>query len=598
MGLRSASSARLKNLSSSLERFGYARASLIVVIVLMLSLVVVRFYHASVTGFILPDEAWYYNVFIAQNTQYTYYREVFVTVYKFFFQGVRDISSLLLRGAVYSAIWVVGCVVMTYKIILRMQVPDKTAALLLLSLPLFPVFTVMAVMITTETFGLFLALVGIYFAIRYLQNGRVLDALLSSVGFLMAYKVREPYYVLAVGYLLIILLSRKRSIPAILAYAVPLFLVLPLPISLEPLMFTQPLYAVLIQALQALQALPSHPGPPSPPSLSGIYNALSPSPAPLDSRAVKIDTPEAFFIGLLYGYNPLFMVFTFISLGLLVRNLLARRSERSAFILLSMTLGLSSYLVSVLVTVGTIAANYGSFISSWSSTIIRMTHTSLPAFLGFGYLYERVKARHLMALIVIFLVLASTQIPQFTNSMETALNGPLGEPIDRLSFSYRAPYYRLYLLAKDSGKTLVVTTQDRGIILYMSMLPNAVVEPVPPNEIEFKTLLDNGWDTVFLYDDWYTIKDPALAVKNQWYPPYYLDILLQKRYQGYCVETLWVDGESYALRMVKANAGSCGSSTEDYARAFPIQSTFNSIRLDRSGTACMDRSRRYFTLQT
>jgi hypothetical protein len=151
--------------------------------------------------------------------------------------------------------------------------------------------------------------------------------------------------------------------------------------------------------------------------------------------------------------------------------------------------------------------------------------------------------------------------------MESALNGPLGEPIDRLSFSYRAPYYRLYLLARDSGKTLVVTSQDRGIVLYMSMLPNAVVEAVPPNGTAFKALLDKGWDTVFLYDDWYTIKDPALAVKNQWYPPYYLDILLQKRYQGYCVVTLWVDGESYALRMVKTNAQSYGGNIGDCACA-------------------------------
>jgi hypothetical protein len=520
------------------------------------------------------------------------YRQVFVIVYLLFFRGVRDVSTFLLRGAVYSAIWAVGSVVMTYKIVRLLEVADKTAALLVLSLPLFPVFIVMMPFVVTETFGLFLSLIGVYFAVRFFRGFSALDAFLSSLGFMMAYQVREPYLIFAVGTFVLIMLSGKRSVPAILAYAVPLFLFFPLVVSLTPLQLGQPIYMYVPSLLEqwfrnASPIVAQSVTPPAPTNAEFLH--ASTVSVPFASGLDKV--PEvlyAFTIGLLLGFNPLFAIFSFVSLGLIAYALETRKSKMAGFSLLVVGLALLSYLMTLFLVVGTLVDNPRP-LSLWTSTIFRMSHISLPVLFGFNYLYERVKPRHLAGLLLVFVLLASTQVPQFVYSIQSALSGPLQEPIDRLSFNYRAPYYRLYLIAKDSGKTLVFSTDCeaecttmRGIEFYMSMLPHVKLAPVPPNSTAFKAYLDQGWDTIFLYDNWYTIKDPSRAVKEQWYPPYYLDILLQKRYQGYCVETLWVDGESYALRMVKANAGSCGSSTEDYALVFPTQSTLHSIRLDRS----------------
>jgi hypothetical protein len=560
------------------------------VIVLVLSVISLRFYHASITGFLLPDEAWYFNTFVLRGQQMGDYRQVFVIVYLLFFRGVRDVSTFLLRGAVYSAIWAVGSVVMTYKIVRLLEVADKTAALLVLSLPLFPVFIVMMPFVVTETFGLFLSLIGVYFAVRFFSGFSALDAFLSSLGFMMAYQVREPYLIFAVGTFVLIMLSGKRSVPAILAYAVPLFLFFPLVVSLTPLQLGQPIYMYVPSLLEqwfrnaSPIVAPQSVTAPAPTNAEFLHASIV--SVPFASGLNKV--PEvlyAFTVGLLLGFNPLFAIFSFVSLGLITYVLATRKSTIAGFSLLVVGLALLSYLLTLFIVVGTLARP----LSLWTSTIFRMSHISLPALFGFNYLYERVKTRHLAGLLLIFVLLASTQVPQFLFEIQSALSGPLQEPIDRLSFNYRAPYYRLYLIAKDSGRTLVFSsdceaecTTMRGIEFYMSMLPNVKLAPVPPNSTAFKVYLDQGWDTVFLYDNWYTIKDPSRAVREQWYPPYYLDILLQKRYQGYCVETLWVDGESYALRMVKASAGSCGSGTEDYAQAFSIQSTLNSMRPDGS----------------
>jgi len=128
------------------------------------------------------------------------------------------------------------------------------------------------------------------------------------------------------------------------------------------------------------------------------------------------------------------------------------------------------------------------------------------------------------------------------------------EPVDRLSLDYRAPYYRLYLLAKDSGRTLVFGgVHFRGIRIYMSMLPNVVLYPVVGEDV-FKGLLASGpWDTIFLYDDWVTIAVPSMI---DMYPPYYGEILKSRQYPGYMLEMVWVDGESYAIKMIPTMAQS------------------------------------------
>jgi hypothetical protein len=159
----------------------------------------------------------------------------------------------------------------------------------------------------------------------------------------------------------------------------------------------------------------------------------------------------------------------------------------------------------------------------------------------------------------LLLIVGSTQVASFAGAFQRSLSR---EPVDRLSFDYRAPYYRLYLLAKGSGKTLVFGgIEMRGVRAYMAMLPNVVLVGAGGDwgltEIAFQALLKQGWDSIYLYDDWVTIKIPSMIGM---YPSFYAEILTTRQYRGYIIETLWVDGESYALRMVKDGSVASGSS--------------------------------------
>jgi hypothetical protein len=504
----------------------YDTAALISVSIVMVGAIGLRFYYSWVTGYVLPDEAYYYSTFVLDGAKIGGYKEVFHAIFLLFFYGTNGILSFFLRGLGYTATWSIGSLLVANAILKRLQVGEKASALLLLSLPLLPVFTVLSVSILGETLGLLLGFVGMYFMLRYLQSYRAREAFISSVCFVLAFRVREQYMLLALGNLLVMFLADKRNLRAVLVYVLPLLLVCPVPVSIIPLTFAQPIYRQIlgvfglgVSASQINQdALLS----------SNITNTVT-----LTNTGVF----RSFLLGMLYGYNPLFTAFAFVSLGVSILTILKKRSQRDIFISVNVVSAFLAFFTSLY------------FVISWLSTIIRMSHSSVPSLFGFRYLYEKVNPRFVAAALIIFLVLASSQFPQFVSAMQPQTI--TGQPMNRLSFEYRAPYYRLYQLAEHSGKTLVVGGLEmRGIRLYMSMLPNVLLVPAPKNESGFNSLLNQSWDTIFLYDDWYTIKDPSAL----FYPTYYRNMVLTGSYPGYALTLLWADQESYAFTMTKISS--------------------------------------------
>ena len=504
----------------------YDTVAMIIVAMVMLGVIGLRFYYSWITGYVLPDEAYYYNTFIIAGARIGGYKEIFHAIFLLFFYNVSNLQSFFVRGILYTATWTLGSLFVTNAILRRLRVNEKASALLLLSLPMFPIFTALSVAILGETLGLFLGLLGMYFMLRYLQSYQAREAFVSSVCFMLAFRVREQYMLLALGNLLVLLLADKRNVKAFVAYVLPILLVTPIPVGVMPLTFAKPIYGQIIQALGLSTASQVN------------QDALLSSSITQTASLTRTDVFGSFIIGLFYGYNPLFMAIAFLSLALSIITVIKKRSQEAIFVSTNM-------LVAFLAFFGSLY-----FVISWVSTVIRMSHSSLPSFFGFRYVFERINFRYIAAGLLIFLVIASSQFPQFANAMlpQTIT----GQSINRLSFDYRAPYYRLYLQAMHSGRTLVIGGLEmRGIKLYMSMLPNVVLVAIPSNETGFHTLLNQSWNTIFLYDDWYTIKDPATL----FYPAYYRNTVLTASYPGYTLTLLWADEESYAFMMMKTQPG-------------------------------------------
>jgi hypothetical protein len=522
---------------------GRCRVSLAITITVVLCAIAGRYYYSFVTGFLVPDEIWYYNTYILEKFPISSYRPAFVATFLLFFGGITNVWTFLLRGVLYSAIWAVGCVVLFFMIFRQLRVPENISSLLILSLPLFPIFIIFAPTILTETLGLFMALLGVYFALRHVQEGRMVNSLLSGVFFVVAANVREPYLLFAVGYILLFLaLSLRRKSPrSIVGYAIPLSLLL-----LQFARGGNPQLASFISRL----ASPSGEMVPSSYSTNVGLGAWLASPL---SMTLKLppDLPAAIVIALWYGFNPLFALFAVLSIFAVGHDLLRNRSSDLFLLALNTVWSLGAFIGPVAFFLESIAGA----LSGWTSSIIRTAHASLPLIVCFPRLYSRLKVRRAAGLIIILLIVGSTQLGTLADAFQRSLSV---EPVDRLSLDYRAPYYRLYLLARGSGKTLVFGgIEMRGIMAYMAMLPNVVLVPVwargqrgALNETEFQALLEQRWDSIYLYDDWVTIKIPSWIDA---YPEFYAQILRSRQYPGYTVQTLWIDGESYALKMVKTS---------------------------------------------
>jgi len=590
----------VRSVRDRVAQFGYTKTALVLALTIIEGVIVARYCYSFITGYIVPDEAYYYNTYVLDRQPIMSYREVFLTIFMMFFGPVKSVWQFFASAFAFSSLCAIGTIIVSYKLVKRLQPSDKVSGLLLLSLPLFPVLVVMAATATTEPLGLLFAMTGVYLTLRYVQEGSSVSALLSGASFILAYKVREPYLLLAAGFVLLymVVAAKRRTGRGFLAYLIPVLPWFPVPVRLQPLDFAQPVLALVTGLVSRLPAYFSAllsvwtPVPPAttattattacavtaattacavtastaaitatpavtlPPILPPVETLLNPTVSVATSSSPHPELAEALGLGLFYGYNPLFAVFALASVALAVYLLLRSRSSEASFVLLSMILSLGTFAVSVMFT---IVAN-PTAVTAWTSTLVRAAHTSLPSFVGFGGLYQRLKPKRVAVLIMVTMLLMSTQVPGFAATFQRSLSR---EPVDRLSLDYRAPYYRMYLIAEDSGKTLVFGgLHMRGIRIYMSMLPNVKLVPVPGTIDELRGWLAIGWDAVFLYDDWVTIAVPEMIGA---YPSYYGEILKSREFGGHALETLWVDGESYALKMTTLSPVLCTGSMSDTA---------------------------------
>jgi len=498
------------------------RRVLILMCFAILAIIAFRFYHMSVTGYMLPDEGYYYERLVLDHNQYPH-REVFSRIYVMFFEGAKDISSLALRGAIFTSIWGLGSAFLSYKIVRRLGMTDEQTSLLLVSLLFFPVYLIMLPMMVTENMAFFFGLAGIFFALRFHQRGGWNDALFSSLAFVAACNVREPYLLFGLANFVGILVSTKRSVRSVLAYLIPLALVIPIPVNVWPLQFAQPVYALLLNPLV------------SPVSSVSLSPQVTMPPPDLPSFL------HAFAIGIFVGYNPVFAVIAFVSILLTIRTAWRKRTALAGFPPWNALAGLSAYAAALFFLI----YPAGGLIPVWTSTAMRASHASLPVAFTFSHSYRKIGARNVVVMLLVLLAVGSTQLYVIAQAVQSNLT-PTGAPVDRLSLDYRAPYYRLYELAKDSGRTLVLAPNPRGARTYLSMLPNAQVMPIPGDQSQFNTVLAEGWDMIYLYDYYYT-GGPTLADPR--YPQYYREILISSSYPGYVIERLWSDAESYAFMM-------------------------------------------------
>jgi hypothetical protein len=471
----------------------------------------------------LPDEGWYYTTFIVQPIGFSVYRPIMNLAYVIFFSGVSSLDGLFVWGAIYCAVWAIGSVWMLSKVLRVLAIEERPAALTLLTFMVLPIFPIMAVFFVTETMALFFIFAGIYFSLKYLKGGAALSAAAAATMFLFASSVREPYilFVIVVPF---VLFAMRFRLKALLAYAAIAVISLPVPVSIVPFNIGLPVATFIFSYLPNLVL---HGGQPAFPSY--VYVAGTTLPVATDLSGVY-----AFLVGAAYGIGPVFGLLTLISLVYAVRA----KSKASYLVLLFSLLSIVSYLV----TADLAVAFQSDAATVWTSDLIRLSSSALPAAIGLGYLYSKVDFRIVRTAFLVTIAFGVLAAGAFSSALQSTQDIQ-GSTVDRLSLSYRAPYLTMYQTAQPGSLILSGGSGIGTMTVFASFLDNVTVKPIPPNGTAFGSLLAEGWSHVYLYDDWVTLNASFIA-RCDCYPTYYASLILYGNWT-----LLWSNSESYALEM-------------------------------------------------
>lgn len=488
---------------------------------ILIALIAARAYYSLVTGYILPDESFYFNLFLINGgLGFSSYRPFFHVVFDLFFYGTTSLQALILRGATFSAAWGLGCLFVFYKLLKELGLPERASSYAVLALPFFPVFSVMAVFFVTETVALFLVLCGLLFTVRFLSSRKSWQAALSALFFVFGSQTREPYMVLLLGVPLYLAWKRIPLRPFV-SYAAVASIAAPVPTRLSPLAIDTPVQRFLFDYLPSLFKAQ---GPPSPGSSS------IPGYVFFAQNHVGISTsPQvglAFIEGLAFGFGPLAILV--IASLFLVKN---------RFIIYVSVLSFLAYLVVVDFSV----IFFPDATTSWVSNIFRLSSAALPSALCLGWLFSHKVPLKVYGSMFCLGLIVLVPLPSVLQSSQNLAAGG----VDRLSLDYRAPYYRMEQIAPP-GSLIITNVGLPQMMTFASFDRNITVVGLPANLTEFDRLVQQGWTRVYLYDEWVSLLNPSFFTTCQCYPAYYVGLLY-----GGDFTTLWSDGESYALEVVR-----------------------------------------------
>ncbi len=480
--------------------------SLLLVLSALAALSAFRAYDYWVTGFFVSDEYGYVTSAL-QGTSAVPDRWFFawmnIAIFRAF--GINSIDAYAFFLPFYLFFWSGLTLVMVFLVLRLLGLSGRAIALTLLSSIFLVAFSLLSLGFLTETPGLALAMVGVYFILRYTKaktiRGRAILALLSALFFSAATGTRQPYVVFSVGGIFIVLLAELRlsdtayrrnwfhvAIPTML-FAVPaiFFLQYPTGLLLNTLV---PLGSSFANSLSQLFAV------------GGAHKSVVVANGSLTSPSVLSaatpgrlpETAGVFLLGLGLGWTPiLFFVGAGGTLFLAWAMMRGRSLERDVVLALSI-LAFTSYLgVCYLVSWD---PSYLTFLHY--STVIRFSNTALPAFfLSAPFFFSRfVNTRRRVLVVFGILVLFSVVS---LSSYEAYAASNLGYAnANPFLLSYRTPaaQVRDYLLTQQgTGQSVVM-----GVPGGWSLTPGVQdlrAEVVPYlNQTQF---IQQRWTRFYLY---------------------------------------------------------------------------------------------------
>jgi len=558
--------------------------ALLVSIMLFTAMTIVRLTHFLVTAYSTSDESlymWSGFASVEKGTIIILYQQRFV------YQLIIAVFSLIFR---IDNIWKMAtmlsfinlfCTSLTAYLLqrtLKRFYPQWSSWKYTLLLPTIIMLAVGNVIYTTEAVSLMFLVSGFYLLCEVFHSKRYVTTALSGILFGLAYLVREPYVAVAVivpSYLTYLTIKKRFPFKLLMVFILSEFLLFRIPnfennsvnlgnfvfvelynrvgeginsvftfMSIEPIVI-QSSNVVLRSGgyipesnITAFEQTPMQIYSPSAYGVDSWVNGVLPSLDRIYYSTIYV------VIGCFIGWNPIFFVLTITGLYLLIKSRKQNRVLTNLLLVTSIgavfTFMGSSYLVSV-----PNELQISSGLELPVATIIRLSHTSLFAtVLSIPVMEKIVPMLKKKTLIILAVVCVAIVGGTFGYSLLGLQSNFSSGFINRVDFTYRAPYLRTYDYTANTGKTLLFGGHNViSLSLFIRLRDNVFVSR-PVDEIEFHQLLNgDNWDTILAYGVTHFLADPALEERF----PFYWSLV--HNMTEYKITEVFKDGESYLYQI-------------------------------------------------
>jgi len=427
--------------------------------------------------------------------------------------------------ALQALFWNGACLIIFDALVGKMDVSDNARSLTVLSLAMVPTVLAMNSQYLTDAPSMAFALGSTYMLCRAVERRSWRSAMVSGGLIGVACLYREPFLLLLVlDFALLVYLAVRDRLPAGAAFfiLIPIILLTPrAPFSTLPgAVIWQPTAADDRHTLFLTEDL-----------LSGTLDFSG----DLLSRLSVVFS--VVWRGMVFGW---LVILPIVVLGVAFtvldwRVAVAKDSTKTILVLM-----LASFVSLVIVGWHVSPCPY-NLTSSVSSISIRYAYMTFPLLLGATSLFRRVPVRP-MKYVAVIGVLSLLTVPLFFTMLGATQSS---EQVDRINTSYRAPYYRMYLLLSDmSGDIAVIPEPAARSLLYLDELDNVDVYRMDLNFTEFCDVAD-AYDRVFMFQTkWAHYRD----VHDEFFP-FMGQVVLNNT--AFRVSAVWEDGESYLYELIR-----------------------------------------------
>ena len=525
----------------------------------LVTLCIYRFYSYWATGFFVSDEYGYYYDAI-HGTFYSdrwFFGYVNIIIFRIFGINSPDPFSYFLPF--YMFFWAAVTFVVFYKILKLLGFRQPVIALSLASCLALISFMLLSLGFLTEPMGLGLAMVGVYFLLRFGKSPSpkygLLFSVLAASFFGFAAGTREPYNAFLIGGLLIVLLvsigrirSKTKGAPrsrALWGCSVLIFVLLTIFFLFVPThAFSQQVQPIGSQLITSVVSNPqTNPGTTVSTvtrtvtrtlEVVGIVNGTTTTatetvtntttttttiqqPVPFYRQFVVTNTLLIFFGGILLGWGPVCVGIAAAGLFVLLRKSIREKELTARFALGMAIIALGSYFV-----VSFIYAPLPYYFSfAYYSTVIRFSDTALPAYFLVApfalaiIAKRRARVLGLAVVVIIFLIAAVPVYETYAASNLTSLGSS-----NPFNLSYHTPgaEVRDYFQANPASSPVYVAGLPYGWVFCPGVQDLKFVNAydfVNNGQAPFlnsSIFVSEHWTSLFLYST--SPSDPAESLPS------------------------------------------------------------------------------------